>query len=56
MDSGGLPRQAFTSAFAPIPQNKVPGLKLFTGQENMLTSVYSSENLLPEIFEILGKQ
>ena len=55
VDSGGLLRQAFTSAFAAISQNKVPGLKLFTGQENRLTPVYSSENLLTEIFEILGK-
>ena len=55
MDSGGLLRQAFTSAFAAISQNKVPGLKLFTGQENRLTPVYSSENLLTEIFEIVGK-
>ena len=55
VDSGGLLRQAFTSAFPAISQNKVPGLKLFTGQENRLTPVHSSENLLTEIFEILEK-
>lgn len=55
VDSGGLLRQAFTSAFDAISQNKVPGLKLFTGQPCRLTPVYSSENLLTEIFEILGK-
>jgi len=55
VDSGGLLRQAFTSAFDAISQNNVPGLKLFTGQACRLTPVYSSENLLTEIFEILGK-
>ena len=33
----------------------VPGLKLFTGQPCRLTPVYSSENLLTEIFEKQGK-
>ena len=55
LDSGGLLRQAFTSAFDTISQNKVPGLKLFTGQPCRLTPVCSSENLLTEIFKILRK-
>ena len=55
VDSGGLLRQAFTTAFEAIAQNKVPGLRLFTGQPNRLTPLYSSENLLTQIFETLGK-
>lgn len=54
-DSGVLLRQAFTSAFDAISQNKVPGLKLFTGQPCRLTPVYGSKNLLTEIFNILGR-
>lgn len=48
VDTGGLLRQAFTSAFDAISQNKVPGLKLFSGQPSRLTLVYSSENLLTD--------
>lgn len=55
VDSGGLLRQAFTSAFEAIAQNQVPGLKLFTGPPNRLTPMYSSGNLLSSIFETLGK-
>ena len=52
VDSGGLLRQAFTSAFEVMGQNQVPGLKHFTGPPNMLTPMYSSGNLLSSIFEI----
>ena len=55
VDSGGLLRQAFTSAFEEIAQNKVPGLRLFTGPPNRLTPLYSSGNVLTQIFETLGK-
>ena len=55
VDSGGLLRQAFTSVFEAIAQNKVPGLKLFTGQPTRLTPVYSGGNLLTQIFDTLGK-
>ena len=37
VDSGGLLRQAFTSAFEVMAQNQVPGLKHFTGPPNRLT-------------------
>lgn len=52
VDSGGLLRQAFTSAFEVMGRNQVPGLKHFTGPSNMLTPMYSSGNLLSSIFEI----
>ena len=55
VDSGGLLRQAFTSAFEAIAQNQVPRLKLFTGPPNRLTPMYSTGNLLSSIFETLGK-
>ena len=48
VDSGGLLRQAYTTAFEAIAQNKVPALRLFTGQPNRLTPLYSSENLLTD--------
>ena len=41
VDSCGLLRQALTIAFEAIAQNKVQGLKLFTGQLTRLTPVYS---------------
>ena len=56
VDSGGLLRQAYTTAFEAIAHNKVlHTLRLFTGQPNRLTPLYSSENLLTQIFETLAK-
>ena len=55
VDSGGLMRQAFTTVFKMLANNEVPGLRLFTGPANRVTPIYSSENLLTNIFETLGK-
>ena len=55
VDSGGLLRRAFTTAFEAIAQSKVPSSRLFTGQTNSLTPLYSSENLLTQSFKTLGK-
>ena len=48
-------RQAYITVFKLLASNEVPGMRLFTGPSNRVTPIYSSENLLTNIFETIGK-
>lgn len=47
-------RQAFTDVFVEIATGS-SGLRLFRGAERRLTPICSSEHVLTDVFEVLGK-
>ena len=53
-EGGGVLRQAFTDVFHEIASGE-SYLRLFTGHSQRLTTIYSSEHVLPGVFEVLGK-
>lgn len=53
VDTGGVLTQVFTELFVAFSQGTAP-FCLFTGPDDRLICVYSSEHILTGVFEILG--
>ncbi len=54
VDTGGVLRQVLTELFVEVVQG-TGNFRLFTGPDGRLSPVYSSEHILTDVFEVLGK-